>query len=181
MTRRPLAKLLTFLLILAAVAGFAGTAEAFPPGQGPAVRFSSSAIRRTPSIATTPRSTAEGLNAFDVRNADQVSDATLGGYSVVILASDAPALASSLSAWVEGGGNLIAMRPGMSLAGLLGLGSDTGNLDNGYIKVNPPGPGAGITGATMQFHGRADRWTVAGVTRVADLYGNATAATTSPP
>ena len=92
-----------------------------------------------------------------------------------------PALASSLSAWVQGGGNLIAMRPGTSLAGLLGLGSDTGDLDNGYIRVNTSsGPGAGITGDTMQFHDRADRWTVAGATRVADLYSNATTATANP-
>ncbi len=32
----------------------------------------------------------------------------------------------------------------------------------------------------MQFHDRADRWTLAGATEVADLYSSATAATTSP-
>ena len=32
----------------------------------------------------------------------------------------------------------------------------------------------------MQFHDQADRWTLAGATRVADLYTNATAATTNP-
>ena len=182
MTRRLIAKLLTFVLTLAAVAGFAGTAEAFPPGQGPGgpilvISDPSDPFDRYYAEILT----AEGLNAFDVRNADQVSDATLSGYSVVILASDAPALASSLSAWVQGGGNLIAMRPGTSLAGLLGLGSDTGDLDNGYIRVNAgSGPGAGITAETMQFHDRADRWTIGGATRVADLYSNATTATTNP-
>ena len=182
MTRRLIAKLLTFVLTLAAVAGFAGTAEAFPPGQGPGgpilvISDPSDPFDRYYAEILT----AEGLNAFDVRNADQVSDATLGGYSVVILASDAPALASSLSAWVQGGGNLIAMRPGTSLAGLLGLGSDTGDLDNGYIRVNASsGPGAGITAETMQFHDRADRWTIGGATRVADLYSNATTVTTNP-
>ena len=88
---------------------------------------------------------------------------------------------SSLSTWVQGGGNLIAMRPGAALAGLLGLGSDTGDLDNGYIRVNTSsGPGAGITGDTMQFHDQADRWTLAGATEVADLYSNATTPTTNP-
>ena len=158
MTRRLIAKLLTFVLTLAAVAGFAGTAEAFPPGQGPGgpilvISDPSDPFDRYYAEILT----AEGLNAFDVRNADQVSDATLSGYSVVILASDAPALASSLSAWVQGGGNLIAMRPGTSLAGLLGLGSDTGDLDNGYIRVNaararvpasPPTPCSSTTGPT---------------------------------
>ena len=50
------------------------------------------------------------------------------------------------------------MRPDATLAGLLGLGSDTGDLSDGYIGVNTSsGPGAGITGTTMQFHGTADR------------------------
>ena len=86
MTRRPIAKLLTFVLTLAAVAGFAGTAEAFPPGQGPGgpilvISDPSDPFDRYYAEILT----AEGLNAFDVRNADQVSDATLSGYSVVIL------------------------------------------------------------------------------------------------
>ena len=34
-------------------------------------------------------------------------------------------------------------------------------------------PGAGITGATMQFHGAADRYTLAGATAVATLYSDA--------
>ena len=102
---------------------------------------------------------------------------------MVILAPTAltASQASSLSGWVQSGGNLIAMRPGAELAGLLGLGSDTGDLDNGYIRVNTAsGPGAGITGDTMQFHDRADRWTLAGATRVADLYSGPTTATTNP-
>ena len=170
--------------MVAAISGSAGTAAAFPPGQGPggpilviadpADQFG----RYYAEILT-----AEGLNAFDVRDIGQVSDATLSGYSVAILAPATPTAsqAASLSAWVQGGGNLIAMRPGAALAGLLGLGSDGGDLDNGYIRVDTSsGPGAGITGDTMQFHGRADRWTLAGAAKVADLYGNPTAATPHP-
>ena len=181
MTRRPIAALLTLLLTLAALAGTAGTAAAFPPGQGPGGPI---------LVVSDPADpfgryyaeilTAEGLNAFDVRDVAQVSAATLSGYSVVILAPTAvsPTLASSLSAWVQGGGNLIAMRPDASLAGLLGLGSDTGDLDNRYIRVNTSSaPGVGITGETIQFHDRADLWTLAGATPVADLYSTATAAT----
>ncbi len=127
--------------------------------------------------------TAEGLNAFEVGNVNQISAATLSGHSVVVLARTGltASQASTLSSWVQGGGNLIAMRPGAALAPLAGLGSDTGDLDNGYIRVNTTsGPGAGITGDTMQFHDRADRWTLAGATEVADLYSNATTATTNP-
>jgi hypothetical protein len=172
------------VLTLAALGGSAGAASAFPPGQGPGGPI---------LVVTDPGDpfgryyaeilTAEGLNAFDVRDISQISAATLGGYSVVILAPTALASsqASMFSGWVQGGGNLIAMRPGPSLAGLLGLGTDTGDLDNGYIRVNATaGPGAGITGDTMQFHDSADRWTFAGATSVADLYSNATSATTNP-
>ena len=178
------AKLLTVALMVAAIGGSAGTAAAFPPGQGPGGPILVIADPADPfGRYYAEILTAEGLNAFDVRDIGQVSDATLSGYSVAILAPATPTAsqAASLSAWVQGGGNLIAMRPGAALAGLLGLGSDGGDLDDGYIRVDTAsGPGAGITGDTMQFHGRADRWTLAGAAKVADLYGNPTAATPHP-
>jgi hypothetical protein len=181
--RRHVATLAAILLTVAAVAGSGGTAAAFPPGEGPGgpilVVSNGDAFSRYYAEILT----AEGLNAFEVRDISQVSDATLSGYSVVILAPTAltASQASSLSGWVQSGGNLIAMRPGPELAGLLGLGSDTGDLDNGYIRVNTAsGPGAGITGDPMQFHDRADRWSLAGATRVADLYSSPTTATTNP-
>jgi hypothetical protein len=183
LTRR-LATLAAALLTVAAIAGSAGTAAAFPPGQGPGGPILVISNPGDPfSRYYAEILTAEGLNAFDVRDVGQVSGATLASYSVAILAPTSlnASQAASLSSWVQSGGNLIAMRPGAELAGLLGLGSDTGDLDNGYIRVNTGvGPGNGITGDTMQFHDRADRWTLAGATRVADLYSDATAATTNP-
>ena len=66
-----------------------------------------------------------------------------------------------LSDWVQGGGNLIAMRPDKQLAGLLGLDRRRRHarrrLPQGRHGV---GPGAGIVGQTMQFHGTADRYTL---------------------
>ena len=184
MTRRGIATLATALLMVIAMGGSAGTAGAFPPGEGPGGPILVISNPGDPfSRYYAEILTAEGLNAFEVRDVGQVSAATLSGYSVVILAPTAltAAQAASLSSWVEGGGNLIAMRPGGTLAGLLGLGSDTGDLDNGYLRVNTASvPGAGITSETMQFHDRADRWTLAGATRVADLYSNATTATSNP-
>jgi hypothetical protein len=183
-TRGPIARLVTVLLTVAAVGGSAGTATAFPPGQGPGgpiLVISDPADRFGRYYAEIL--TAEGLNAFEVRDIGQVSDAALSGYSVVILAPTAltTSQATTLSSWVQSGGNLIAMRPRAALAGLLGLGSDTGDLDNGYIRVNTTsGPGAGLTPDTMQFHDRADRWTLAGATRVADLYSGPTTSTTNP-
>jgi hypothetical protein len=177
-------KLLTVGLTLAVLGWPAAPATAFPPGQGPG----------GPILVVTDPSdpmgryyaeilAAEGLNAFDVRGVGEVSGATLSGYSVVILAPAAVSApqAATLGAWVQGGGNLIAMRPGPALAPLLGLGSDTGDLDDGYVRVNTASaPGAGITGDTLQYHGRADRWTLAGATTVADLYAGASMPTPNP-
>jgi hypothetical protein len=128
---------------------------------------------------------AEGLNEFTVTtNASLSALGTLAGYQVVLLAqtSVTDAQAAILDAWVQGGGNLVAMRPDVRLAGLLGLGADTGtNLTDGYIKVATGSPpGAGITGQTMQFHDTADRWSGGDAATVATLYSSATAATTAP-
>ena len=122
---------------------------------------------------------AEGLNEFAVAEVGSLSAQSLAAYQVVVLAETdvTDAQAAMLDTWVRGGGNLVAMRPDTKLAGLLGLGTDTGDLDDGYLQV---APGRGITAETMQFHGRADRWTLAGATSVATLYSTATAGTTNP-
>ena len=66
-----------------------------------------------------------------------------------------------LSDWVQAGGNLIAMRPDPQLAGLLGLTPAGSPLSNEYLKVDTAsGPGAGIVGQTIQYHGAADRYTL---------------------
>ena len=126
---------------------------------------------------------AEGLNEFAVTSEASLSAATLSGYQVVLLAKTSltDAQASLLDSWVQGGGNLIAMRPDARLAGLLGLGSDTGVLSDGYIKIATGSPpGAGITSQTMQFHNTADRWSGGAAATVATLYADADTATASP-
>jgi hypothetical protein len=126
---------------------------------------------------------AEGLNEFAVASVGSVDAQTLTGYDVVLLATTAlsDGQVSALTSWVQGGGNLVAMRPDARLAGVLGLGSDGGDLANGYVAVDTgSAPGAGITGATMQFHGTADLWTLGGARAVATLYADATAGTANP-
>ena len=93
-----------------------------------------------------------------------------------------PAQVTTLTGWVNGGGNLIAMRPDKQLAGLLGLTDAGTTLANAYLQVATrlTAPGAGIVGSTMQFHGVADRYTLNGATSVATLYSTATTATTNP-
>ncbi|HEX7860398.1 MAG TPA: DUF4082 domain-containing protein [Verrucomicrobiae bacterium] len=125
----------------------------------------------------------EGLNAFAILDRDSLTAAALSQYDVAILGSFAltPTHVSLLSAWVNNGGNLIAMRPDKQLAALAGL-SDAGTtLSEAYLLVNTSsGPGIGIVGETMQFHGTADRYTLSGASSVATLYSTATTVTANP-
>src|SRR4051794_14685904 len=127
---------------------------------------------------------AEGLNEFALTKATALTAETLARHQVVVLAANnalTSAQADLLTQWVRDGGNLIAMRPSAKLASLLGLGSDSGDLANGYLKIDTGTvAGAGLTGTTMQFHGAADRWSLAGATSLATLYSNASDATAAP-
>jgi N,N-dimethylformamidase beta subunit-like, C-terminal/Domain of unknown function (DUF4082)/Bacterial Ig-like domain/Bacterial Ig domain/Purple acid Phosphatase, N-terminal domain len=126
---------------------------------------------------------AEGLNEFKVTDLANVTPAMLGGYDVAILGevSLSGAQVTTLSDWVQQGGNLIAMRPDPQLSTLLGLADTPDALANGYLKVDTAtGPGAGIVGETIQFHGTADRYATSGAQTIATLYAGAGSATTSP-
>ena len=126
---------------------------------------------------------AEGLNEFRVSDLSNVNSAMLAAYDVAILgeAGLSAAQVTTLSNWVQQGGNLIAMRPDSQLADLLGLSAPSGPLANAYLKVDTAtGPGAGIVGQTIQFHGTADRYTTSGAQTIATLFANAGSATANP-
>ena len=125
---------------------------------------------------------AEGLNGFDSAPVESLTAAQIAPYDVVVFGGGdvTPAQASALSGWVNGGGNLVALSPDPDLNGLLGI-APTGTLGDAYLKVDTArAPGAGITGATMQYHGTATLYNLAGATAVATLYANATDATANP-
>ncbi len=126
----------------------------------------------------------EGFNEFTVSDISLFNTPSdLSPYDLVILGDFAltSSQANMISTWVNGGGNLIAMRPDKQLAGMLGLNDDAATLSNAYLLVNTTsGPGAGITNQTIQFHSAADRYTLNGATSYATLYSNATTATASP-
>ena len=126
---------------------------------------------------------AEGLNEFTVTDLSTVTPAVLGAYDVVILGDSglSAAQVTTLSDWVQAGGNLIAMRPDAQLAGLLGLTDTPDTLANSYLRVDTgTGPGAGIVDQTIQFHGTADRYTLNGAQTIATLYSDATSVTANP-
>ena len=104
---------------------------------------------------------SEGLNAYTTIDVAFLSPALLSAFDVVLLgeAPLSPAQESTLTGWVNGGGNLVAMRPDKGLADLFGLTAVSGTRANAYLKVDTAaGPGAGITGGTMQYHGTADNY-----------------------
>ena len=122
---------------------------------------------------------AEGLNEFSVADGPVTAD-KLAGHDTVILAQAAvtDAEVATLTTWVQGGGNLIAMRPDKKLAGLLGLTDAGGTRANQYVKVDQgSAAGAGIYGETMQFHGTADRYSLNGASAIASIYSDAASAT----
>ena len=108
----------------------------------------------------------------------------LAGYDVVIL-GEMPLTSAQVTMftnWVNGGGNLIAMRPDKQLAGAARPDRRRRRRSRTrYLLVNTAAaPGAGIVDQTIQFHGTADRYTLNGATPMATLYSNATTATTNP-
>jgi Domain of unknown function (DUF4082)/Bacterial Ig-like domain/Bacterial Ig domain len=126
---------------------------------------------------------AEGLNEYLVADISMVTATTLASYDIAILGdmSLTSAQVSMLTAWVNGGGRLIAMHPDKQLAGLLKLTSSTSTLSNAYLLVQTStGPGVGIVGQSIQFHGPADQYTLNGASSLATLYSSASTPTTSP-
>ncbi|WP_173198526.1 DUF4082 domain-containing protein, partial [Geobacter sp. SVR] len=125
----------------------------------------------------------EGLNAFDRKDIGDVTSSLLSNYDIVLL-GEFPLSASQatmLSDWVNAGGRLVAMRPDSKLAGLLGLTDLGSTLADRYLLVNTSsGPGTGIVGQTIQYHGSANLYGLNGAASLATLYSDAGTATTNP-
>jgi hypothetical protein len=123
------------------------------------------------------------LNEFSAMDISLVSAGTLAGYDVVILGAIplTSAQATMIRNWVNGGGNLIAMRPDRQLSALLGLRASGGTVANGYLAVDTSKtPGAGIVAQTIQFHGQADFYALSGARAIATLYSSDTNSTGRP-
>lgn len=113
----------------------------------------------------------EGFNDFAVVDVSGMA-AQLDGHDTVVLAPTAltDAQVDALTTWVQGGGNLIAMRPDKKLAPLLGLADADDTLSNGNLRIDTSqAPGKGLTSSPLQFHGAADLYTLNGASSVATL------------
>jgi hypothetical protein len=125
----------------------------------------------------------EGLNEFLIKDISTITPAVLSQYDVAILGdmSLTPTQVSTLSSWVNAGGNLIAMHPDQQLAATLGLTPLGTTLSDAYLLVNAAtAPGFGIVAQTIQYHGPADLYSLNGARAVAMLYSDASTSTTSP-
>jgi len=108
----------------------------------------------------------EGLNEFDVADVASLSPGLLAGHGVVVLGSTSVSAdqAAMLTSWVQGGGNLVAIKPSTVLAPLLGLAYAGGSISDASIAA---APGNGVTTNSMQFHGPADLYALNGASPVA--------------
>jgi len=115
----------------------------------------------------------EGLNEFDVADVASLSPQLLASHGVVVLGPVPAGLSagqvSTLTSWVQGGGDLVAMRPPKSLAPLLGLADLGGTVSNGSITATAQ---SGVTTASMQFHGTGDLYALNGAGAVANYSGS---------
>ena len=126
---------------------------------------------------------AEGLNEFGKADIAALDAATLANYDIALVGemplSDEQV--ATLTTWVNGGGKLIAMRPDKKLASLLGLVDASATRSDRYLLVNTTsGPGYGINGQSLQYHGVADLYTLDGATSLATLFSDAITPTDSP-
>lgn len=126
---------------------------------------------------------AEGLNLFQVAHLSALDSAPLDWYDLVLLAEGPldTAQAELLETYVAKGGRLVAMRPPAPLAPLFGLERVPGSTVEGYLQVEVSHPvGQGIAAETLQFHGAADHYRLAGAQASAWLASDANTRTEFP-
>jgi hypothetical protein len=128
---------------------------------------------------------AEGIRYYRVVDISRVTAAVLAKYDVALMdeVSVSAAQVQMLTTWVQGGGNLIAMRPDRKLANLFGLQYASGSVAQGYIQIlKATAIGAGlVTSTRLQFHGVADRIKLlagSGSMNLATLFATASGGTT---
>ncbi|NJM39690.1 MAG: hypothetical protein HC853_02405 [Anaerolineae bacterium] len=81
---------------------------------------------------------AEGLNTIDVIALSAVTATDLTDHAVTVLAETALTApqATLFTAYVNGGGRLLAMKPDPQIKGLFNLGVAAAPVSNGYVRIN---------------------------------------------
>ena len=118
---------------------------------------------------------AEGINCFHTADLASLSADLIQPYDVVLLAETPlnTAQIETLTGYVARGGRVVSMRPAEGVESVFGLERSGGTLSEAYLKVESSHlAGAGINPTTLQIHGTADLYNVAGAEVVAWLYSN---------
>jgi hypothetical protein len=115
---------------------------------------------------------AEGLAAFQVAPVSALGPDLVAHVDLVVLAEGVLSTIQreTLEAFVRAGGRLVAMRPMAEMAPLLGVEPASSATEEGNWIVDPDHVyGRGIATQPLQFHGRADHYTLAGARPIAWL------------
>ena len=125
----------------------------------------------------------EGFQAFRVADASALTADSLAAHDIVVLppVTLSDAQRTALADWVRAGGSLIAMAPEGALATLAGLAPTGQVLAEGWFRADPTAlREAGLGDLALQFHGTAQRYTLAGATTLAALHADALTPTAHP-
>jgi len=120
---------------------------------------------------------AEGFNeiAVDSLAGEKVTPSYLTQFDLVILAESKinPLKLNMVREYVKNGGKLIALKPDQELAELFGVAPLGKSITGGYIRIDTSvDQGKGLSSRLLQFHGKADYYSLNGAGTMATLFAN---------
>jgi len=121
---------------------------------------------------------AEGFQGYHTADLDELTEVFLNDFHIVILTEMVVSNEQRimLEDYVNNGGNLIGMRPDVSLYDLFGITGTGEDVSGGYIRIDTTSSvSAGLEDSTIKFHGSADTYTVSGSV-ITELYYDSTTA-----
>ena len=117
----------------------------------------------------------EGFNEFvlDSLADENVTSSYLTQFDLVILAESKiyPVKLNMVREYVKNGGKLIAFHPDPELAELFGIVPLGKSITGGYIRIDTTTEqGKGLSSGLLQFHGKADYYSLNGAGSLATLF-----------
>jgi len=117
----------------------------------------------------------EGINEFQIGSlSDSEIDLDYLNCFDIVIMGEIPltkAQINMITLYVDGGGNLITLRPDKRLASLFGLTDATGCIENGYFSIDAGTDiGDGLPSKALQLHCSADKYALNGAEKIATLY-----------
>jgi hypothetical protein len=126
---------------------------------------------------------AEGVNCFHTADLSSLSADLIQRYDVMLLAETPlnTVQAETLEAYVARGGRIVSMRPAEGVEAVFGLERSGGTLSEAYLKVDAShSASAGINSSSLQLHGTAGLYNLAGAEVIAWLYTDRDTASEHP-